>query len=198
MSLCQLCARFREERKKKMTSTFPEITQQQIDETRTIPESKMLQDLKYLLTEGHSLNYFDQQGATPVRTRLQSDWKGFPSFSTSSSPQMHVAAASGYNTVAEFLLKQQIPTDTEDKDGWQAIHIAAFWGHVSCLTHWKRAPANMSSFLLYRCSWASWNCSCTTAPIWRLRRRRAKRCSTFAKTWSCARSCTRSSRRWTR
>ena len=44
---------------------------------------------------------------------------------------MHIAAASGFNDATEFLLKQQIPTDTEDKDGWQAIHIAAFWGHVS-------------------------------------------------------------------
>lgn len=48
-------------------SSLSEITQQQIDETRTIPERKMLEDLKFLLSEGHSLNYFDQQGASPVR-----------------------------------------------------------------------------------------------------------------------------------
>lgn len=33
--------------------------------------------------------------------------------------------------MVEFLLDQHVSTDVKDNDGWQPVHTAACWGHVS-------------------------------------------------------------------
>lgn len=45
--------------------------------------------------------------------------------------QLHIASANGYYRVVEFLLDNHVATDLQDKDGWQGIHGAACWSHVS-------------------------------------------------------------------
>lgn len=48
------------------------VTQQLIDETRAATERQMLADLKKVVAAGQSLEYYDNQGATPVSTKLNS------------------------------------------------------------------------------------------------------------------------------
>lgn len=43
---------------------------------------------------------------------------------------MHIAAASGYDEVVEYLLDHGAKIDVVDHDKWQPIHAAACWGHV--------------------------------------------------------------------
>ncbi|VDQ03874.1 unnamed protein product, partial [Trichobilharzia regenti] len=47
------------------------------------------------------------------------------------SIKLHIAAANGYEEVTLFLLKRGAKIDLMDRDGWQAIHIAACWCQLS-------------------------------------------------------------------
>lgn len=46
------------------------VTQELIDDTRAATEYQMLQDLQELVAQGGDLEYYDEQGATPVRIAL--------------------------------------------------------------------------------------------------------------------------------
>ncbi|XP_061162318.1 protein phosphatase 1 regulatory subunit 16A-like isoform X2 [Saccostrea echinata] len=81
------------------------ITQEDIDETRLIPEKQMLNDLKQIAKRGGDLEFINSEGATPL----------------------HIAAANGYQEVAEFLLDHHVSVDRRDFDSWQPIHAAACW-----------------------------------------------------------------------
>ncbi|XP_013777711.1 protein phosphatase 1 regulatory inhibitor subunit 16B-like [Limulus polyphemus] len=93
------------------------ITQEMIDQTRKAPENKMLNDLKNLAKKGESLEFRDEQGATPL----------------------HIAAANDYLSVVEFLLDQNVTVDAVDNDLWRPIHAAACWckypGVLEMLVH---------------------------------------------------------------
>ena len=52
-------------------------------------------------------------------------------FSFVSLWQLHIAAANGYDKVAKYLLDSNVEVNTKDHDGWQPIHAAACWAHVS-------------------------------------------------------------------
>ena len=69
--------------------------------------------LQNLAAQGESLEYEDSVGARPL----------------------HIASANGYLCVVEFLLDQHVTTDCSDHDGWQPIHAAACWGHVTNYTN---------------------------------------------------------------
>lgn len=90
------------------------ITQEMIDQTRGQVENQMLNDLQSLVkkksqTSNRSiddiLSYRTDEGATPL----------------------HIACANGYQTVVDYLLKQKVPINSQDGDGWTPIHAAAFW-----------------------------------------------------------------------
>nr|XP_022338838.1 protein phosphatase 1 regulatory subunit 16A-like isoform X2 [Crassostrea virginica] len=81
------------------------ITQEDIDETRLIPEKQMLNDLKQIAKRSGDLEFINSEGATPL----------------------HVAAANGFQEVAEFLLDHHVSVDRRDFDSWQPIHAAACW-----------------------------------------------------------------------
>lgn len=87
------------------------VTQRLIDDTRAKTETIMLEDMKRRVTAKMDVEYHDAQGATPL----------------------HIAAANGYISVAEFLLNQKVRTDVKDKDDWQPAHAAACWGHLEVL-----------------------------------------------------------------
>ena len=86
-----------------------------------------------LVAKGGSLECKDSVGARPL----------------------HVAAANGYLSVVEFLLDQHVATDSKDNDGWQPIHAAACWLHVSIEFDWIRL--NLTWFLLDDFSWKLWS-----------------------------------------
>lgn len=65
----------------------------------------MLNDLKQIAKRGGDLEFINSDGATPL----------------------HVAAANGYQEVAEFLLDHHVSVDRRDFDSWQPIHAAACW-----------------------------------------------------------------------
>ncbi|XP_048749788.2 protein phosphatase 1 regulatory subunit 16A-like isoform X3 [Ostrea edulis] len=81
------------------------ITQEDIDDTRLIPEKQMLNDLKLIARRGGDLEFISSDGATPL----------------------HIAAANGYQEVADFLLDHHVSVDRRDFDSWQPIHAAACW-----------------------------------------------------------------------
>ncbi|XP_065160900.1 protein phosphatase 1 regulatory subunit 16A [Atheta coriaria] len=87
------------------------VTQQLIDDTRAQTEKRMLDDLQRIAVNGGDLEVPDAQNATPL----------------------HIAAANGYMSVVEFLLKNNVNTDVKDKDDWRPAHAAACWGHLEVL-----------------------------------------------------------------
>ncbi|KAG8200358.1 hypothetical protein JTE90_028540 [Oedothorax gibbosus] len=99
------------------------ITQEMIDETRSLSEKKMLTDLKLVLDEGGDIEFRDHQGATPL----------------------HIAAANGYVNVVEFILDNHGSTNVCDNDMWQPIHAAACWGHPDVIEMLVMAGADLSA-----------------------------------------------------
>ncbi|PAA62288.1 hypothetical protein BOX15_Mlig000739g2 [Macrostomum lignano] len=90
------------------------ITQQQIDDTRLVPEKRMLQDL---------MKAFEQAPSKPACRQL------FDRLDSQGANLLHVACANGFLSAVTFLLDQaRVPLDTRDKDGWLPVHIAACWG----------------------------------------------------------------------
>lgn len=92
------------------------ITQEMIDKKRAEPEYQMLNDLENLVRQqklsthsSQSLDYFlsyrNADGAAPL----------------------HIACANGYQLVVDYLLQQHVSINHLDRDGWKAIHCAAFW-----------------------------------------------------------------------
>ena len=97
------------------------ITQEMIDKTRAEVENQMLIDLQNLVRKKKRsslrsiddiLSYRDSEGATPL----------------------HIASANGYQTVVEYLLKQNVSINLQDSDGWTPIHAAAFWCQQAVLS----------------------------------------------------------------
>ena len=68
---------------------------------------------------------------------------------------MHIAAANGYIDVIEFLLDNGAKLDVTDKDGWQPVHAAACWGHVSISVH---MTLYKSFFSVIQSTAKNWNC----------------------------------------
>ncbi|KAG0694241.1 Protein phosphatase 1 regulatory inhibitor subunit 16B [Chionoecetes opilio] len=97
------------------------VTQGLIDETRSATETRMLNHLKMMKSQGQSLMFRDNQGATPL----------------------HVAAANGYVRVVEYLLSQSVPTEARDHDDWAPLHAAACWGHPDVLEMLVQNGANL-------------------------------------------------------
>ncbi|KFM57169.1 Protein phosphatase 1 regulatory inhibitor subunit 16B, partial [Stegodyphus mimosarum] len=99
------------------------ITQEMIDQTRAATEVKMLNDLKYLVSQGEGVDYTDDNGASPL----------------------HIAAANGYLSVIEFLLDHHVSVDVCDDDQWQPIHAAACWGHPDAIEMLVQAGADINA-----------------------------------------------------
>lgn len=86
------------------------ITQEQIDETRSQTELKMLEFLKQQLHKGVDLNSIK--------------------FGDCNASALHVAAANGYLQVVEFLLENNFNVNINDNDNWQPVHASVCWGQV--------------------------------------------------------------------
>uniref|UniRef100_A0A2L2YPW7 Protein phosphatase 1 regulatory inhibitor subunit 16B n=1 Tax=Parasteatoda tepidariorum TaxID=114398 RepID=A0A2L2YPW7_PARTP len=99
------------------------ITQEMIDQTRAATENRMLEDIKYLVSQEESLNAKDKNGA---------------SF-------LHIAAANGYLSAMEFLLENHATIDICDDDQWQPIHAAACWGHPDAIEMLVQAGADINA-----------------------------------------------------
>lgn len=53
-----------------------------------------------------------------------------PELSVGPCLQLHVAAANGFGEVAILLLGHGASLRTRDRDGWEPLHAAAYWGQV--------------------------------------------------------------------
>ncbi|CAL4102278.1 unnamed protein product, partial [Meganyctiphanes norvegica] len=82
------------------------ITQDSIEKARTSFHDSMMQDVKNLIKAKSFLDFPQDQGGT----------------------LLHVAISNGFEDIAELLMKNGAPLIVEDEDGWQPIHVAAFWG----------------------------------------------------------------------
>ncbi|KAH7727744.1 protein phosphatase 1 regulatory inhibitor subunit 16A [Aphelenchoides avenae] len=83
------------------------ITQEYIDERRSEPERKMLNDMKAL----------HQAGVAIKDERNERD----------GSTYLHVAAANGYYDVAAFLIRCDCNVNARDNDLWTPMHAASSW-----------------------------------------------------------------------
>lgn len=99
------------------------VTQELIDDTRSMTEKQMLSDLLELANNGGDLEDPDHQGATPL----------------------HIASANGYNRVVEFLLEHHVNVDAVDKDLWTPVHAAACWGHLEVLEMLAQYGADLNA-----------------------------------------------------
>eukprot|EP00070_Physeter_catodon_P049380 XP_028356274.1 protein phosphatase 1 regulatory subunit 16A isoform X2 [Physeter catodon] len=84
------------------------ITQDSIERARALPELHMLEDIRSLLQAGADLNAPRDHGAT----------------------LLHIAAANGFGEAAALLLEHRASLSTKDRDGWEPLHAAAYWGQV--------------------------------------------------------------------
>ncbi|XP_068382257.1 protein phosphatase 1 regulatory subunit 16A isoform X2 [Eschrichtius robustus] len=84
------------------------ITQESIERARALPELHMLEDVRSLLQAGADLNAPRDHGAT----------------------LLHIAAANGFGKAAALLLEHRASLSTKDRDGWEPLHAAAYWGQV--------------------------------------------------------------------
>uniref|UniRef100_A0AC35TQG9 ANK_REP_REGION domain-containing protein n=1 Tax=Rhabditophanes sp. KR3021 TaxID=114890 RepID=A0AC35TQG9_9BILA len=84
-----------------------QISQERIEEVIKSGEKQMLDDLKFLHSQGQSLEQI------------------LPNKST----YLHIACANGYYDVAAFLLRVGVSVSSFDGDFWMPIHIAAFFDY---------------------------------------------------------------------
>uniref|UniRef100_F1MMZ0 Protein phosphatase 1 regulatory subunit 16A n=1 Tax=Bos taurus TaxID=9913 RepID=F1MMZ0_BOVIN len=89
------------------------ITQDSIEQARALPELHMLEDIRNLLQAGANLDAPRDHGAT-LAVCLQ----------------LHIAAANGFSEAAALLLEHQASLSAKDRDGWEPLHAAAYWGQV--------------------------------------------------------------------
>lgn len=140
----------------------------------------MLEDIRSLLQEGADLNAPRDHGATLVRTGPRGMQAGEAAARTQAGEpaagrtragtqgpavclQLHIAAASGFGEAAALLLEHGASLSTKDRDGWEPLHAAAYWGQVStCGAVGPGGLGGSAGFSspgspAHRCSW--WSCS---------------------------------------
>lgn len=100
------------------------ITQEMIDKKRSQTENQMLTDLENLIKK------------TPVNSFRTID-DIFSYRNSDGVTPLHIASANGYQTVVDYLLKQHVSINLQDKDGWTPIHAAAFWCQQMILSRRK-------------------------------------------------------------
>lgn len=84
------------------------ITQDGIEGARALPELHMLEHIQGLLQMGADLDAPGDHGAT----------------------LLHIAAANGFSEAAALLLEHRVSLGAKDRDGWEPLHAAAYWGQV--------------------------------------------------------------------
>ena len=99
-------------------TSSPGYDEAAIEELRLNEGKQLLEDLKDSVEKGRSLDIQDEMGATAF----------------------HVAAANGWTNVIDFLLENEADFEITDNDGWQPIHAAAAWGHVSLVSDYPSLP----------------------------------------------------------
>ncbi|XP_064109537.1 protein phosphatase 1 regulatory subunit 12A-like isoform X2 [Macrobrachium nipponense] len=87
------------------------LTENEINHIRNSSHSSMLADINYVLSSGGDLNQPLDQGGT----------------------FLHVAIASCFNDIAYLLLREGASASVRDDDGWEPIHVAAYWGNEEAL-----------------------------------------------------------------
>ncbi|XP_068382256.1 protein phosphatase 1 regulatory subunit 16A isoform X1 [Eschrichtius robustus] len=114
------------------------ITQESIERARALPELHMLEDVRSLLQAGADLNAPRDHGATLVRTGPRGTQAGEAAAGRTRAGtqgpavclQLHIAAANGFGKAAALLLEHRASLSTKDRDGWEPLHAAAYWGQV--------------------------------------------------------------------
>ena len=131
----------------------------------------MLEDVRSLLQAGADLNAPRDHGATLVRTGPRGTQAGEAAAGRTRAGtqgpavclQLHIAAANGFGEAAALLLAQRASLSTKDRDGWEPLHAAAYWGQVSaCGAVGPGGLGGSAGFSspgspAHRCTW--WSCS---------------------------------------
>ena len=87
------------------------LTEDKIDELRQAPQVNMLDDINHILSTNGDLNQPLDQGGT----------------------FLHTAIANGFNDIVSLLLKNGASVTARDEDGWEPIHVAAYWGNEQAI-----------------------------------------------------------------
>lgn len=87
------------------------LTENEINHIRNASYSSILADINYVLSSGGDLNQPLDQGGT----------------------FLHVAIANSFNDIVNLLLREGASASVRDDDGWEPIHVAAYWGNEEAL-----------------------------------------------------------------
>lgn len=88
------------------------ISPEDLEQIRRRPHDLLLSDVETVMAAGHDL---DQ----PVGKK--------------SETFLHVAIAEGHNDIVKLLLDHGASCTVQDEDGWQPVHVAAYWGNEEVL-----------------------------------------------------------------
>ncbi|KAK3891185.1 hypothetical protein Pcinc_004903 [Petrolisthes cinctipes] len=87
------------------------IDQKEREKIRNCAHNTLLVDVSTILNSGGNINQLLDHGET----------------------FLHVAIANGFNDIVHLLLEAEADATTADEDGWQPIHVAAFWQNDEAL-----------------------------------------------------------------
>ncbi|XP_050686549.1 protein phosphatase 1 regulatory subunit 16A-like isoform X1 [Eriocheir sinensis] len=88
------------------------ISTEDLEQIRRKPHDLLLSDVESVLAAGDDLNQrVGQKGET----------------------FLHVAIAQGHNDIVKLLLDKKASATVEDNDGWQPVHLAAYWNNEEAL-----------------------------------------------------------------
>ncbi|XP_068202328.1 protein phosphatase 1 regulatory inhibitor subunit 16B-like [Palaemon carinicauda] len=87
------------------------LTEKDINNIQNASHSHILADVNHVLISGGDLNQPLDQGGT----------------------FLHIAIANGYNDIVNLLLREGASVSVRDEDGWEPIHVAAYWGNEEAL-----------------------------------------------------------------
>lgn len=88
------------------------ISLEDLEQIRNKPHDLLLSDVESVVAAGGDLNQpVGQKGET----------------------FLHVAIAEGHNDIVKFLLDKGASVTVQDEDGWQPVHLAAYWSNAEAL-----------------------------------------------------------------
>lgn len=99
------------------------ITQEFINLARQASHDKMKDDIEHLIEKGGDINQPLDQGGT----------------------LLHIAIANGFIDLVDILLENGACVTIRDEDGWEPIHVAAYWCNEKALEALSDKGANLRS-----------------------------------------------------
>ncbi|KAK7065156.1 hypothetical protein SK128_013227 [Halocaridina rubra] len=103
------------------------LTEGRLDDIRGGTHDQMLKDVNYILSTKGDINQPLDQGGT----------------------LLHIAIANGYNDIVQHLLDNKASFNSRDEDGWEPVHVAAYWSNENALNMLLKEGADINALTDY-------------------------------------------------